>query len=134
MTELVRWYRQNRSKMNPFEIAVLIHTKFVTIHSFVDGNGRVARALMNFVLESNGYPALYLGLEQRDAYLDAVAQGNYENRENHAPLVDLLYDIYVEQHSRVLGDMPDKVQKGEVWAFPGVEKLAGEFVKLKGGY
>jgi len=94
----------------------------------VDGNSRVARPLLNFVLERNGYPALYLGLSQRNVYLDAVAQGNYDN---HVPLVGLLYDIYVEQYSKVLKDMSDRVQKGEVRILSEVEKLVGKLAKLK---
>ena len=43
----------------------------------------------------------------------------------------LLYDIYVKQHGRVLGDMPDRMQKGEVRDFPEVEKLLYEFMVLK---
>ena len=83
---------------------------------------------MNFVLESNGYSALYLGLVQRNAYLDAVVQ---RNNENHTSLVGFLHDIYVKQHDKVLGDMPDRVQKGDVRDFPEMEKLVGEFVELK---
>ena len=41
-------------------------------HPFPDGNGRVGRALMNFVLERAGYPTLYLGLPHRQQYLDAI--------------------------------------------------------------
>ena len=44
-----------------------------------------------------------------------------------------MHDIYVKQHGRVLGDMPDMVQKGEVRALPEMEKLVGEFVELKNG-
>ena len=65
----------------------------------------IARALMNFVLESNDY----LGLVQRNTYLDAIAQ---RNNKNHAPLVSILYDIYTKQHDKVLGDMPNRVLKG----------------------
>ena len=39
-----------------------------------------------------------------------------------------MYNIYVKQHDKMLGDMPDRVQKGEVRAFPEMEKL----VELKG--
>lgn len=39
--------------MHPFELAVLLHTKFVTIHPFVDGNGRVARALLNYIIKKS---------------------------------------------------------------------------------
>jgi len=113
MKELVKWYKQNRKKMHPFELAVLLHTKFVTIHPFVDGNGRVARALTNFVLERNGYPTLYLGLEHREQYLDAVAEGN---EGNYKPIVKFMYDVYLEQHERIMENVRNEIMK-EAWGF-----------------
>ena len=127
MKELVRWYRANKKSMHPFELAVLLHTKFVTIHPFVDGNGRVARALMNFVLERNGYPTLYLGLEHRESYLDAVAEGN---RENYQPIVDFMYDVYMEQHRSLLREIYDRIERREIRAFP-TDELVRSFLELK---
>ncbi|AIY90117.1 cell division protein Fic [Geoglobus acetivorans] len=128
MRELVEWYRKNRRSMHPFELAVLLHTKFVTIHPFVDGNGRVARALMNFVLERNGYPTLYLGLENREGYLDAVAEGN---KENYQPIIDFMYGVYINQHRTILNEIYGKIRKGEIEAFPEMDELLKQFMKLK---
>ena len=130
MKELTGWYRKNRRRMHPFELAVLLHTKFVTIHPFVDGNGRVARALLNFVLERHGYPTLYLGLEHREKYLDAVAEGN---RENYKPVVDFLCEVYLRQHNAILKEIYGKIEKGEERAFPEMQELLREFLRLKGG-
>jgi Fic family protein len=129
MKELIGWYRKNRRKIHPFELAVLLHTKFVTIHPFVDGNGRVARALLNFVLEKYGYPTLYLGLEHREEYLDAVAKGN---EEDYKPIVDFLCEAYLQQHDTLLRQMHDKIEIGEVRAFPETQELFKEFLRLKG--
>ncbi|RLI78629.1 hypothetical protein DRP07_10905 [Archaeoglobales archaeon] len=128
MKELVVWYRQNRKKAHPFELAVLLHTKFVTIHPFVDGNGRVARALMNFVLERNGYPTLYLGLEERERYLDAVAEGD---KGNYKPIIDLMYDVYLNQHKPILDEIYDKIVKGEIRAFSEIDELIRQFSNIK---
>jgi Fic family protein len=126
MKDLVNWYRQNRN-MHPFELAVLLHTKFVTIHPFIDGNGRVARALINFVLERNGYPTLYLGLENRESYLDVVAEGN---KEDYLPIIDFMYDIYINQHRMILNEIYGKIKKGEIKAFPEMDELVKQFFKL----
>ncbi|WP_456475743.1 Fic family protein [Candidatus Pyrohabitans sp.] len=130
MKELIGWYRRNRRRVHPFELAVLLHTKFVTLHPFVDGNGRVARALLNFVLERHGYPTLYLGLEHRERYLDAVAEGN---RENYKPIVDFLGEVYIRQHDVILKEAYSKLEGGEVRAFPEVRELLREFLRLKRG-
>lgn len=128
MKELIGWYRRNRRRMHPFELALLLHTKFVTIHPFVDGNGRVARALINFVLERHGYPVLYLDLEHRERYLDAVEMGNVEN---YKPIIDLFYEVYREQHSSILDEIQKKIRRSEIRAFPEMQKLLHEFLKLK---
>ncbi len=128
MKELIGWYRKNRKRRHPFELAVLLHTKFVTIHPFVDGNGRVARALLNFVLEKHGYPTLYLGLEHREKYLDAVAEGN---RENYRPIVDFLCEVYLQQHNAIFREIYGKIENGEVKAFPDMQELLREFLALR---
>lgn len=56
MDKFLVWYQQNETELHPLELAALTHQKFVFIHPFVDGNGRVARLLMNLVLLRFGYP------------------------------------------------------------------------------
>jgi fido (protein-threonine AMPylation protein) len=128
MKKLVKWYRESKKSMHPFELAVLLHTKFVTIHPFVDGNGRVARALMNFVLDKYGYPTLYLGLENREGYLDAVGDGN---KEVYQPIIDFMYDVYINQHKVILNEIYNKIRNGEVDVLPEMNDLFKEFLKLK---
>ena len=53
MQKLVRWYNENEKKLHPVELAATLHQRFVFIHPFVDGNGRVARLLMNLALTVN---------------------------------------------------------------------------------
>ena len=55
MQKLVRWYNENEKKLHPVELAATLHQRFVFIHPFVDGHGRVARLLMNLALLRNGY-------------------------------------------------------------------------------
>ena len=128
MVELIRWYKQNRKNVHPFELAVLLHTKFVTIHPFVDGNGRIARALLNFILEKNDYPKLYLSLEDRNSYLDAVAEGN---KENYQPIIYFMYNIYVNQHNIVKINEDTKIHKENIKEFPEMNELLNQFLILK---
>jgi len=58
--EFFNWYNQNKNKIHPVQLAALAHFKFVSIHPFGDGNGRISRLLMNYVLNKNGYPMLII--------------------------------------------------------------------------
>lgn len=55
MASFGEWMAANEGKMHPVEFAALVHQKFVYIHPFVDGNGRMARLLMNLALMRAGW-------------------------------------------------------------------------------
>ena len=67
----------------------------MAIHPFTDGNGRVGRALLNFVLRRNEFQTLFLDLEHREKYLDAVEEGTIGD---YKPIAEFLYEIYLAQH------------------------------------
>ena len=56
MDELFQWYEANKDSLHPVVLAAQMHEKFVSIHPFIDGNGRTARLLMNLILMQHGYP------------------------------------------------------------------------------
>ncbi len=70
MQELVEWFRIEKSKpdVNPIILSALFHYKFIRIHPFDDGNGRVARILMNFILMQFGYPPVIIKTEDKENY------------------------------------------------------------------
>ena len=71
MAALVEWHDQ-AGAMNPVERAAELHTRFVKIHPFVDGNGRTGRLLLNFELMKFGYPPAVIRKEDRLAYYNAL--------------------------------------------------------------
>jgi Fic family protein len=75
---LVYWYKINKSKLHPFELALVFSMKLVSIHPFVDGNGRISRLIMNFLLKKKGYPWINIYMRQRSEYLKAVRKANDE--------------------------------------------------------
>ena len=82
---LAYWYKLNKNKMHTFELAVVFSMKLVSIHPFVDGNGRISRLLMNFILKKKGYPWLNIYMKQRAEYLKAVRNAN---DENYKPIIE----------------------------------------------
>lgn len=55
MEDYFIWYANNRSHLHPVVLAAEMHERLVTIHPFVDGNGRTSRLIMNLILLQNGY-------------------------------------------------------------------------------
>lgn len=74
MVEFIQWL-DTQQNVHPVQVAADAHFKFVSIHPFVDGNGRTARLLMNLILIINGYPMAIIRNEDRTGYLEAVNIG-----------------------------------------------------------
>ncbi len=72
MGAFVNWMAANEGKLHPVEFAALVHQKFVYIHPFVDGNGRVARLLMNLSLLRAGWPLAIIPPICRHEYIAAL--------------------------------------------------------------
>ncbi|MFZ2279348.1 MAG: Fic family protein [Prosthecobacter sp.] len=74
MGDLVSWLRQElTSPTLPIAACIAkLHHDFVLIHPFDDGNGRVARLLVNYVLIRNGYLPLIVRTDEKEAYLTAL--------------------------------------------------------------
>jgi len=81
LKEFFEWYNKNRDKMNSVELAALVHLKFVTIHPFSDGNGRISRLMMNFVLNKNKMPMLDIAYSNRDSYYTALERAQTKKNE-----------------------------------------------------
>lgn len=55
MEDYFIWYEANKNSLHPVILAGEMHERLVTIHPFVDGNGRTSRLVMNLILLSHGY-------------------------------------------------------------------------------
>lgn len=81
LKEFFHWYHNNKNKINPVELAALVHLKFVTIHPFGDGNGRVSRLMMNFVLNKFDYPMFDINYIDRRSYYVALERSSLKNND-----------------------------------------------------
>jgi Fic family protein len=78
----------NLASMGPITRAILTHWGFVHIHPFMDGNGRLARLLMNYVLASSGLPWTTVRAEERATYFRALERAHVD--DNFRPLAEFL--------------------------------------------
>lgn len=94
LKEFLKWY--NKTKNNPFELAGLVHLKFVTIHPFGDGNGRIARLLQNFVLKKYKYPMLDIPYKDREKYYDSLEDCQINKMQK--PFINYLKKEYFKEY------------------------------------
>lgn len=78
MHDLIEWFRtkQNESDLSPVLLAAEFHYRFIRIHPFDDGNGRLARILMNLILMQYGFPPVIIKTEDKAAYYSALQQAD----------------------------------------------------------
>jgi len=91
MSYLLRWYSINKKKLHPLVLASYFHTEFERIHPFVDGNGRVGRLLMNFILHKYKYPMINIPKKRRFKYYEVLQEAQYKG--NLRPFVKFLISI-----------------------------------------
>ncbi|MBS3088962.1 Fic family protein [Candidatus Pacearchaeota archaeon] len=71
MNELIEFIYDNQ-KINSVELSARAHYNFEKIHPFGDGNGRIGRLLMNYILWHRGYPMLIIEYKKRRSYYKAL--------------------------------------------------------------
>ena len=94
LKKMAGFYYSNKKKFHPFVMACLIHAKFVEIHPFEDGNGRTCRALMNWVLMKANYPKLYVPVNKRQKYYEAIDLHNVKKYKRYC---NKMFELMVEQ-------------------------------------
>lgn len=107
MGELVKWYQdeEEKTELHPVVLAALLHYKFVRIHPFDDGNGRISRLLMNYVLLKHNLQPVIIKSEHKKDYLFALNQADVGN-------IDAFVNYIGEQVLWSL-DISIKAAKGE---------------------
>lgn len=76
MTDFIIQVNQMKSNLHPVEFAAKFHKEFVYIHPFIDGNGRVARLLMNLALLQSGYPIAIIPPILRSEYIASLEKAH----------------------------------------------------------
>lgn len=86
MLELKDKYENEWQKLTVFERAVYLHMAIINIHPFSDGNGRLARLLMNYELIKNNYPPVVINESQKISYYSIIEEINTNTDYENNPL------------------------------------------------
>ncbi len=103
MKELLDWYAENKN-LHPVFLAAQIHYRFEKIHPFGDGNGRIGRLLMNYVLWYFGFPILIIEYKKRKSYYHALTK-------TEDAFVHYFIQRYLKAHQRYLKNKSKDNQK-----------------------
>lgn len=96
MEDVFHFYDEYATAFHPALLAADMHEKIVTVHPWVDGNGRTSRLVMNLILLQHGYPIARISGddEARLAYYAALEQAQVDG--NIEPFRQLVVD-YIKQ-------------------------------------
>ena len=100
LAEFFQWYNKNKNRLHPIELAAIAHLKFVTIHPFGDGNGRVSRLVTNFILYTKKYPMLDISYEGRNSYYNALERSQLKKEDR--VFLQWFVKRYIKEYSRYL--------------------------------
>jgi len=98
MAAFARWMAENEAKLHPVVFAAQAHKRFVFIHPFIDGNGRVARLLMNLCLLRHGYTLAIILPVLRAEYVAVLEKAH----EDDASFVEFIAERALETQKDIL--------------------------------
>ena len=143
MTDLINWYNSEEElgKLSPIELAALFHYRYIRIHPFEDGNGHIARLMVNYILSRHRLPMIVVRSRKKQDYLEALHQadlnvGKVPSDGAHANINDItpfvLYFQGIVAHE-IYHDYLFVTHKSEnVWWYDGemVEFRTPNYAKL----
>lgn len=127
MKELVEWL--DGAEISPVKLAADTHYKLVSVHPFVDGNGRTARLLMNLILMRAGYPPAVIRKEDRKKYIDSLEKAQLGgSRDDYYQLIFAAIERSLDDYLTVIEkkDTKASIESGGNLKIGQVSKLSSE--------
>ncbi len=101
MSEFIDNLTKLKAKYHPVEYAAIAHKELVTIHPFIDGNGRTARLLMNLILLQEGYEITIIPPVLRGEYISVIKKSQV-NPKTDIPFISFIADMQYESQKEYL--------------------------------
>ena len=130
MSDLVAWFNEEESagRLTPIELAALFHYRYIRIHPFEDGNGRIARLMVNYILARHNWPMIVVRNKDKSKYIDAlhetdVVAGSSPSAGAHAKYSQIkrfakYFDGLVEKELKYYIDFATETSEN-VWWYDG---------------
>jgi Fic family protein/DNA-binding XRE family transcriptional regulator len=108
MESLFIWYNQNKNFLHPVQLAAEFHQKLVSIHPFIDGNGRTSRLMMNLILIQNGYVIANIkgDMPSRIRYYQALEACHTQN--DNSGFIQLVADYELQALNRIISILQEQ--------------------------
>lgn len=106
MEDFFIWYETHKNKLHPIILAAEMHERLVTIHPFIDGNGRTSRLVMNLIMIQNGYVIANIkgDYETRMHYYNALEKAQTKNnKEDFLLFVAQIEKQSLERYLEIIG-------------------------------
>ena len=130
MSDLVDWYNdaERSGKFTPIELAAIFHYRYIRIHPFEDGNGRIARLMVNYILTRHDYPMIVVRSRKKKEYLEALHRtdltvgaapslGAHASKRDIQQFLSYFTNLFIDEVSY---DIQFLTERGDnVWWFDG---------------
>jgi len=107
MDNFILWLDENKD-MHPVLLSAEAHYRLVSIHPFIDGNGRTARLLMNLILLQHGLPPAIIKNSKRKEYIEAIQSSNENN-------MDSFYNCIIDAETESLELYLETIKNNILW-------------------
>lgn len=130
MSDLIDWYNdaERSGKFTPIELAAIFHYRYIRIHPFEDGNGRIARLMVNYILTRHDYPMIVVRSRKKKEYLEALHRtdltvgaapslGAHASKRDIQQFLTYFTNLFIDEVSY---DIQFLIERGDnVWWFDG---------------
>ena len=115
LEDFCNWINDQRKTLSPddiektYEVSFLAHYNLVYIHPWADGNGRMARLVMNMIQMEFGLIPSFVNKDKRDEYIKSLALS--QDTDDPKPFIDFMFKHHYENLERAIKEYTESIEK-----------------------